>query len=159
MQCVILEVSAPDVLWNYCTASVAAFIACNSQIHHNKQNCSSVSWDFLSVLAEQKDGDISLRALELEPSEAVFMCHMLCVPSALCQGWHKPICCSVYLVLHTALCSREEGKALGQLLSSPGRGIMRGSRASTGAGAAAHLSAAHISDNLRNKALPTPLPC
>lgn len=81
----ILEVSAPDVLWSYCTASVAAFTAYNSQSHHSKKNCFSVSWDFLSVLAEEKDRDISsLRHLELEASEAVSMCHGLCVPSVLC---------------------------------------------------------------------------
>ena len=48
----------------------------------------------------------------------------------------------------------------------PGRGIRMGSRASTVAGAVAHISAAHITDNLlrsarsiRNKVLPTPFPC
>lgn len=149
---------------------MAVFITCNSQLHFNKQNCSSVLWDFLSVPAQQKDGDISSpRHLELEPCKAVFMrlCHVLSVPSVLCRGWHKAICCrSVYLVLHTVPCSREERKALGPLLSSPGRGIMTGSRASTVAGAAAHISAAHITDNLlrsarsiRNKVLPTLLPC
>lgn len=111
----------------------------------------------------------SLRHLELEPSQAISirLCHVLHVPSVLCRGWHKPICWrSVYLVLHPVPCSREEGKTLGLLLSSPGRGIMTGSRASTVAGAVARISAAHITDNLlrsarsiRNKVLPTPLPC
>lgn len=58
------------------------------------------------------------------------------------------------------------GEALDLLLSSPGRGIMMGSRASSAAGAVSPGCAAHISDNLlcsarsvQDRALPTPLPC